>query len=210
MQDVLLIQFAREPLPGRVKTRMLPQLSPEQACELHRELVYWTAEALTFAQLGRVELAVAGNTASPLFRQCEALGVKAVNRQSGQDLGERMYNALAEGLQRFPKVILVGSDCPQLDRDYLRSAVAALDDCEVVLGPAEDGGYVLIGVTGLERRWFEAVEWGSGRVYQQTVARFEETRASWQPLAVLQDIDRPEDLPLWRAITAQRHRTGRR
>ena len=66
MQDVLLIQFAREPLPGLVKTRMLPELSPEQACELHRELVFWTAEVLTFAHLGEVELSVAGNTGSPL------------------------------------------------------------------------------------------------------------------------------------------------
>ena len=75
VQDVLLIQFAREPLPGLVKTRMLPELSPEQACELHRELVYWTSEVLTGAHLGRVELSVAGNVSSPLFRQCEGLGV---------------------------------------------------------------------------------------------------------------------------------------
>ncbi len=100
MQDVLFIQFAREPLPGLVKTRMLPELSPEQACELHSELVYWTSQMLTGAQLGRVELSVAGHVGSPLFRQCEGLGVKAVNRQTGQDLGERMYNALAEGLER--------------------------------------------------------------------------------------------------------------
>ena len=205
MQDVLLIQFAREPVPGRVKTRMLPELSPEQACELHRELVYWTAEVLTFAQLGRVELAVAGNAASPLFRQCESLGVEAVNRQSGQDLGERMYNALAEGLQRYPKVILVGSDSPQLDRDYLNSAVEALAEYDVVLGPAEDGGYVLIGVSQLDKRWFEAVEWGSAKVYAQTVARFKLTGTNWQHLSVLQDIDRPQDLPLWRTIVARGH-----
>ena len=141
MQDVLLIQFAREPLPGLVKTRMLPELSPEQACELHRELVFWTADILTASQLGRVELAVAGNTEAPLFRQCEKLGVRAVRRQSGKDLGERMYNALAEGLERFAKVILVGSDSPQLDRDYLLSAIGGLEENDVVLGPAKDGGY---------------------------------------------------------------------
>lgn len=205
VQDVLLIQFAREPLPGQVKTRMLPELSPEQACDLHRELVYWTSEVLTFSQLGRVELSVAGNTGSPLFRQCEGLGVKAVRRQNGKDLGERMYNALAQGLEQHSKVILVGSDSPQLDRDYLQSAITALDDCAVVLGPAEDGGYVLIGVRELDMRWFEEVEWGSSTVYADTVARFDLTGADWQRLSVLQDIDRPEDLPLWRAIVQEGH-----
>lgn len=204
VQDVLLIQFAREPLPGLVKTRMLPELSPEQACELHRELVYWTSEVLTGAHLGRVELSVAGNVSSPLFRQCEGLGVKAVNRQTGQDLGERMYNALAEGLERFSKVILVGSDSPQIDRDYLVGSIAALDDADVVVGPAKDGGYVLIGVRRLDRRWFENVEWGSCSVYAQTLANFVLTSADWQHLEVLQDIDRPEDLPVWRAIVDSR------
>lgn len=205
VQDVLLIQFAREPLPGKVKTRMLPQLSPEQACELHRELVYWTAQVLTSAQLGPVELAVAGSVESPLFRQCENLGVQAVRRQSGQDLGERMFNALDDALQRYARVVLVGSDCPQIDRAYLKSAIEALERCDVVLGPAEDGGYVLIGVSQLDRRWFQAVDWGSATVYADTLARFELTGANWQPLEELQDIDRPEDLPLWRTIVEQGH-----
>ena len=200
VQDVLFIQFAREPLPGRVKTRMQPELSPEQACELHQELVYWTSQVLTGAHLGRVELSVAGNVGSPLFQQCEALGVQAVNRQVGQDLGERMYNALSEGLERFSKVILVGSDSPQIDREYLLSAIYALDDTDVVLGPAKDGGYVLIGVRELDKRWFEGVEWGSANVYAETLARFVLTSVQWQHLEVLQDIDRPEDLPVWRAI----------
>jgi rSAM/selenodomain-associated transferase 1 len=151
-----------------------------------------------------VELSVAGNMASTLFRQCEELGVKALTRQVGQDLGERMYNALAEGLERFSKVILVGSDSPQIDRDYLLGAIAALDDSEVVLGPAQDGGYVLIGVRKLDKQWFEGVEWGSATVYAKTLEGFALTSAQWQHLEVLRDIDRPEDLPIWRAIVANR------
>lgn len=204
VQGVLLIQFAREPLPGRVKTRMLTEMSPEQACELHRELVYWTSQVLTGAHLGRVELSVTGNVRSPLFLQCQELGVKAINRQIGKDLGERMYNALAAGLDRYSKVILVGSDSPQIDRDYLQGAITALDDSEVVLGPAQDGGYVLIGVRDLDKRWFEGVEWGTANVYAETLARFVLTSANWQHLEMLQDIDRPEDLPVWRAIVENR------
>ena len=70
---------------------------------------------------------------------------------------------------------------------------------------APDGGYVLIGVRELDMRWFEEVEWGTSTVYADTVARFDLTGANWQHLAVLQDIDRPEDLPLWRAIVQEGH-----
>lgn len=200
MSEVLFIQLAREPVPGMVKTRMLPELSPEQACELHRELVFWTARILTGAGLGCVELHVTGNPRSPLFAQCEGLGVSAVLPQLGKHLGERMYRALEQGLERYSKVILVGSDSPQITRDYLAGAIESLDNTEVVLGPAEDGGYVLIGVNSLDPRWFEEMEWGSNTVFAETVERFEASGTSWQPLPVLQDIDRPEDLPIWRAI----------
>ncbi len=200
LQDVLFLQFAREPVPGQVKTRMQPVLGPDEACQLHRELVLWTAQRLTSARLGRVELAVTGRIDDPLFQQCEAEGVAAVRGQTGEDLGQRMYNALHAGLQRFSRVVLVGSDCPQLDRNYLASALAALESAEVVLGPAVDGGYVLIGARALDASWFEGIKWGSGSVYRETVARFAASKTCWQGLPPLQDIDRPEDLPLWQQL----------
>ncbi|QFU76229.1 glycosyltransferase [Halioglobus maricola] len=200
MQEALLIQFAKEPVPGQVKTRMLPALSPEQAVHLHCDLVHWTAQVLTGAGVGAVELAVAGSTRSPLFEQCRTLGVEAIRPQRGSGLGHRMCNALEEGLSRYAKVILVGSDCPQIDSAYLEQAAALLDANDVVLGPAEDGGYVLIGVTDLDWRWFDGVHWGTDTVYADTVTRLEATETSWSALPVLQDIDRPEDLRLWRTI----------
>lgn len=202
MPEPLLIQFAKEARPGQVKTRMIPFLSPQEACELHRELVLWTARRLSAAGLGRVELAVAGDTGAALFRQCQALGVQAVHRQQGADLGERMYNALSRGLETYTKVILVGSDCPQIDGGYLQSAIDALDDSDVVLGPASDGGYVLIGVRQLDARWFSGVQWGSDSVYADSLGRFATTGAKWHALAELQDIDRPADLALWRAMSS--------
>ena len=196
LQDVLFLQFAREPVPGQVKTRMQPVLGPDEACQLHRELVLWTAQRLTSARLGRVELAVTGRVDDPLFQQCEAGGVAAVRGQTGEDLGQRMYNALHAGLQRFSRVVLVGSDCPQLDSNYLASALAALESAEVVLGPGEGEG------TSREfhASWFEGIKWGTGSVYRETVARFAASKTCWQGLPPLQDIDRPEDLPLWQQL----------
>lgn len=193
----LFIQFARQPVAGAVKTRMMPRLTPEQALALHCELVLWTAGTLVRADLGPVELAVAGDVQHALFERCRALGVEGLVGQQGEDLGERMYNALARGLERCERVVLVGSDCPGIDRDYLVQAVAGLDRADVVLGPATDGGYVLIGVRAVCRELFEGIPWGTSAVFSETVRRLGQLHWPWVTLPPLADIDRPEDLVLW-------------
>ena len=199
-ESALLIQFARAPAAGAVKTRMLPHLSPRQACDLHCELVSWTCRRLTSAGLGAVELAVAGGTGATLFRECRAAVVSAVYRQCGRDLGERMYRAILGGLARHDRVILVGSDCPWIDRTYLQSALEALDVAPLVLGPALDGGYVLIGARQVRPELFSRISWGSGAVLAQTRKRLEALGWGWRELPALQDVDRPEDLDAWRAL----------
>lgn len=195
----LFIQFARQPVAGAVKTRMIPRLTPEQALALHCELVLWTAGALVQADLGSVELAVAGDVQHGLFERCRALGVNALVGQHGEDLGERMYNALASGLERFERVVLVGSDCPGIDRDYLVQALEGLDRADIVLGPATDGGYVLIGVRTVCRELFEGIPWGTSAVFAETERRLDRLDWSRVTLPPLADIDRPEDLVLWEA-----------
>jgi len=200
--DCLFIQFAREPLAGSVKTRMMPELSPGQACDLHRELVLWTCRTLTGAGLGPVQLAVAGRLAHPLFEQCRSMGAD-LGRQRGSNLGERMYDALARALGRYPKVVLVGSDCPAIDREYLVGATKALDTAELVLGPAADGGYVLIGARRILPAVFAGVHWGTETVFSETADRLERLGLRWAALPMLADVDRPEDLPGWRALRAR-------
>jgi rSAM/selenodomain-associated transferase 1 len=204
MPGNLFIQFAREPVPGAVKTRLVPAVTPEQACEIHTDLVRHTARVLVTAGLAEVRLDVSGDPGHPVFRECLALGVDGVRAQSGADLGERMLNALHHGLAAHERVVLVGSDCPQLDREYLGAALAALETCDVVVGPARDGGYVLIGVRCADSRWFEGVTWGTDRVYRQTATRLDASGATWQALAPLADVDRPEDLASWWALPRQR------
>lgn len=195
--QVLLIQFAKAPCVGRVKTRMIPHLTPRQACELHCELVRWTSRQLLASGLGDVELAVAGDSSDPLFKQVQGLGQVAISGQSGAGLGMRMYRAIHDGLQRYRRVILVGSDCPAIDRTYLRNAVQALDSAPLVFGPAQDGGYVLIGARRIERELFAGVSWGTAQVYGQTKRIMGQLGLDWMELPALADVDRPEDLALW-------------
>ena len=111
-----------------------------------------------------------------------------------------MARAISSGLQECQVVILVGSDCPAMDTAYLQRARAALDEAPVVLGPAMDGGYVLIGSRVDRPELFQAIPWGTGEVLELTRQRLRAAGMSWQELEPLADIDRPQDLPLWQAI----------
>ncbi|MBN7797958.1 TIGR04282 family arsenosugar biosynthesis glycosyltransferase [Parahaliea mediterranea] len=197
--DTLLLQFARAPRAGAVKTRMQPYLSADQACALHEELLRWTCRQLLAARLGPVELWVAGDGNHPALAHCLATGALGPRRQRGGDLGERMYQALVDGLARYRRVLLVGSDCPGLDAAYLEQAREALEHCDVVLGPAEDGGYVLIGARRVTPACFQGVAWGTEAVYAQSVARLDREGLTWRALAPRRDVDRPRDLPYWEA-----------
>ena len=190
---LVLMQFAREPVYGRVKTRMQPVLSAEQSLALHRYLVRRVFMTLRDCQLAAIEVWVAGETTDALFQELQAGGA-SLHLQRGENLGARMRDALADGLQRAEKVILVGSDCVSLTTEYLHAAIAALDDHDLVFGPALDGGYVLIGMTGALTDVFEDIPWGSDQVMQYSRERCMSLGTAWEELDALADIDRPEDL----------------
>ncbi|MEM9256210.1 MAG: TIGR04282 family arsenosugar biosynthesis glycosyltransferase [Pseudomonadota bacterium] len=198
----LLVQFAKSPLHGAVKTRMQPTLSPAESLTLHCELMVWTTRRLLDAGLGDVQLHVAGALDHPLLSQLLSLGLDCVLPQRGVDLGERMCAALITGLESFDRVVLIGSDCPAIDRAYLHAAVHALQSTDVVIGPAMDGGYVLVGARRIESAIFTDIDWGSERVLAQTARRLDASSLTWQRLAPLCDIDRPRDLPHWQALRA--------
>lgn len=200
--EVLLIQFARAPLPGRVKTRMMPHLSATDACNLHCELVLWTCRRLLDSGLGKVELSVAGGAAYPLFERCREMGVARIREQSGRDLGQRMYRALLAGLVDHDRVILVGSDCPGIDEAYLGRALLSLEHAPVVLGPATDGGYVLIGASRIHEQVFEDIPWGTDQVFARSIAALDAAGLDWEALPELADIDRPRDLSIWESLRA--------
>lgn len=200
--DTLVQQFARAPQPGAVKTRLQPPLTASDACALHCDLVRWTSATLVAAEFAQAELWVTENPDDPLFQACLARGMSEVRRQCGGNLGARMAYALRHGLARYPRVLLVGSDCPALDTSYLHRAAAALLQHELVLGPALDGGYVLVGARRAVDPVFHNIPWGGDQVLVQTVQRARDAGFTTTLLEPLRDIDRPADLPYWEALRA--------
>ncbi len=193
----LLQQFARLPVLGEVKTRLARGVGAEAALAVHRLLVERTGRMLADAALAPVELWLDRAGEDAAIRAVLDRGVRGPLLQRGEDLGERMFLALEQGLKTARSVILVGSDCPGLDRAYLRQAFEALEQAELVLGPAEDGGYVLIGVRSLERSLFNRVRWGGGEVLSQTLANAEQAGMKTALVEERYDIDEPHDLQRW-------------
>lgn len=193
--DVRVLFFAKAPVKGRVKTRFTPELGTEGALQLHKQLIELTWQRINKHAQWVVELWMSEPGHEQWFsRLCKA---DQMYVQQGEDLGQRMHHALNDALQRAPYVLVVGADCVSLDNNYLREAIKWLKaNTSVVLGPAEDGGYVLVGVSHqVPQQIFLDIEWGSERVLQQTRARLLAAGIKWQELALRWDVDVPADLP---------------
>lgn len=196
-----IILFVRYPKGGEVKTRLIPHLGNEGAARLHRDLAEQTlgrAMAATGLRPARLTVAYTGGSAPEMAAW---LG-KAIplRRQEGRDLGERMAEAFraawAGGTRR---AVLIGSDCPGLTPALIADALALLANHDLVLGPAADGGYYLIGLKRdlaprVQATLFRDIAWGSERVLGQTLARAAAAGLRLATLQELHDIDRPGDL----------------
>lgn len=191
-----IIVFTRWPEPGKAKTRLIPALGPEKAALLQgRMTAHVIAEARRLRQWAGVGLEVRYEGGSRrLMRRRFGYGAW-YRRQPEGDLGQRMHRcfrrAFREGCDR---VVLVGSDCPGVSASVLCDAVDALRCRDMVLGPAEDGGYYLIGLRRAVSELFDGPTWGSSEVLRATLGRAEECGLSHTTLEALQDVDRPEDL----------------
>ncbi|MGH8745981.1 MAG: TIGR04282 family arsenosugar biosynthesis glycosyltransferase [Burkholderiales bacterium] len=197
----MVIVFARAPQPGRVKTRLIPCLGAWGAARLHRHLVRRTLRVALAARCGPVELHGAPRARHAFFLQCASNRTITLRGQRGCGLGERMFNAIADGLRRQRAVILVGTDCPALRvSDLSRAACALAGGCDAVVAPAEDGGYPLIGLRRLSPRLFERIAWGGPDVFARTAEELDRLGWRWRRLRELWDLDRPEDLARLRAL----------
>jgi rSAM/selenodomain-associated transferase 1 len=184
--------FAKAPIAGEVKTRLVPLLSAEGAARLHAALVRRALATALRARLGPVELWCAPDERHPFFSQCRVDFGVTLHRQRGADLGERMANAFANSHAAREALLLIGSDCPALSPARLRAAARALEGRDAVLTPAEDGGYVLVALAR-PAAIFKEIEWGGPAVMAQTRERLERARLRWKEMPKLWDVDRPED-----------------
>jgi rSAM/selenodomain-associated transferase 1 len=185
--------FARAPVPGAVKTRLAALLGPDGAAGLHSGLVRHALSVATHARVGPVELWCTPDETHPFFERCaQEFGV-TLERQTGANLGERMRHAFASSHARDHALILIGADCPALDAAALQSAARALREHDAVIAPAEDGGYVLVGLARPAPELFETIAWGESAVMAQTRLRLSQSGVSWTELPTLWDVDRPED-----------------
>jgi uncharacterized protein len=180
----MIIVFAKAPVPGKAKTRLIPALGEWGAARLHARLLRHAVRTALASGCGPVE--VHGTARHSFFRSLKT----RFRLQRGRDLGERMLHALS----RNPGAILIGTDCPALTAADLRRATRLLrSGAEVVIAPAEDGGYALIGARRVPVELFRDIAWGTSSVYDETVKRLKPYR--WRALRTVWDVDRPEDLP---------------
>lgn len=193
MRATRIVIFAKAPVAGQVKTRLIPALGAQGAAELARRMLGHTLAQALAAQLGPVELCVTA-PADPAWRTAAVPpGVEWTDQGEG-DLGVRMARAARRSLAADHSVLLIGTDCPALDAGRLRDAAAALQHSDASLIPTADGGYVLLGLKRFHRRLFEDIAWSTPHVAQETRRRL--TALGWtvQEAAPLHDIDEPADL----------------
>jgi uncharacterized protein len=196
-----ILIFAKAPESGRVKTRLIPALGPQGAADLHARLLADTVARLAPAGPAPVELWCAPDPARVPFAELANRYLLPLYAQRGADLGERMFDAAADALARSGAVVLVGTDCPPLGKAYLMRALAVLQGADAVLGPAEDGGYVLLGLKQAAPELFSDIPWGTDRVAAITRDRMDALGWEWAELPALWDLDRPDDLVRFEALS---------
>lgn len=200
-----LIIFTRYPEAGKTKTRLIPVLGAEGAARLQRQMTEQKlaeVDKLQFFYSLSVEVHFAGGTEQLMQ---EWLGSNRVYRQQSEgDIGCRMASAFqASFVAGVNAVVLIGTDCPDLNDQLIAEAFQALCQHDLVLGPALDGGYYLIGLRRLVPELFTGIPWSTDEVLPQTLKIAQQLELAVAQLPLLSDVDRPEDLSVWKSNNLQ-------
>jgi hypothetical protein len=198
-KPVNILLFAKAPEAGKVKTRLQPQISPSRAARLYQLLLNKVVANISKTNFP-ISIWRAGSLSHPCWQEYAKNPLITLHEQGAGDLGDRMKFAALESLKKFNKVVLIGADCIDIDKHYLELAVSKLDTNNVVIGPANDGGYVLLALYSVATDFFSDIEWGSDKVLSQTLMKIDTLGWSYKLLPALNDIDRPEDLATLGAI----------
>lgn len=208
MSRCQVIVFAKAPVAGQAKTRLIPALGAEGAARLAAQLLDHALDVALAAAVGPVQLCVAPDRSHPAFVAAARRPGLSIGEQGVGDLGERMSRAFDAALHGDGPALLIGTDAPALDADYLRAAAHALDAADAVFGPTADGGYALIGLRRPAPGLFTGMRWSHDRVMAETRERLAALGLHHQELPMLHDIDEPQDLvhlpPQWLASPTER------
>lgn len=199
-----LLIFAKAPVPGQVKTRLAGQLGRRGAAELYKKLLRRTLVIARAARLCPIELWGAPDVRHGFFIACRRDNGVRLRRQCGNDLGQRMNHALNRTLAKKGRsAVLIGGDCASLGVTELREAFHQLaTGSAAVLGPAADGGYVLIGLNRPAPALFRGITWGAPTVLAATRRRLWQAGLNWTELPMGWDVDRPADVRRLRRVQA--------
>ena len=202
-QQSVIVLFTRYPQAGKVKTRLIKHLGPQGAADLHSRMTKQVINQLQpVLEAGSVQLQVYYCGGSKQETRTWLGSDIHLARQQGNDLGERMQYTFEQTWQQgTKKVLLIGSDCPRMNPSIITSGLKYLQQHDLVLGPASDGGYYLIGLPARLKKnkqdydgLFQNIDWGTDQVLAQTLIRAHKNNLSFALLPQLHDIDRPEDL----------------
>ena len=203
MNDAVLCIFTKSPIPGQVKTRLIPALGKEGACKLYEDLIINTLKLAMTIGFAEVRLYCTPSITHPFLKACADKFDVQLHLQEGDDLGARMDNALSDSLDKFDYALVIGCDCPWMKNEDLQQALMLLSTGQkVVLGPAADGGYYLLGLDSSMPFLFKNMRWGEPSVLSETKERLKNAGLSWSELDEHRDLDRPEDLIEYKKLTA--------
>ena len=192
--DSVVLLFAKAPVEGKVNTRLIADIGVSAATALQHDLIHHRLLMLNKANLCDVRLLCAPDDRHECFVRCKQQYPISLFEQVGTDLGERMYNAIQDASRHYKFCIVIGTDAPALDGIAVQQALDALHEgAEVVFVPAEDGGYVLVGMRQAHDFLFQDVSWGSAEVMQQSRNILDNNKIIFEELATCWDVDRLED-----------------
>lgn len=191
--DAKIFVFSKPAIAGKCKTRLIPSLGKERAAKVQSKLLIKIIDDLLEYQICPFE--IWQSEASPYFTELNAKynHTLIMETQIGNDLGERMSHALSSGLKRSKMTIIIGSDCIEYSKQYLTDAIKSLETNEMVIGPAFDGGYVLIGGHSHYPEVFKDIHWGTDKVLSESLAILDSKSINYSQLISLNDVDTADD-----------------
>jgi rSAM/selenodomain-associated transferase 1 len=194
MSAVRILIFAKAPVAGLAKTRLIPSLGAQGAAELARRMLAYTLEQALLAGVGPVELCVTPSPANAVWQTFTAPATVTWSDQGEGDLGARMARAARRSDNRGEAILLIGTDCPALDAEQLGVAAQSLESFDATLVPSADGGYVLLGLKRFHASLFEGIAWSTDTVAHETLLRIQQLGCRVHIYPRVHDIDEPEDL----------------